>query len=127
MIAPEASRKRDCQSGAMTATKPPPTTTTAMTMLGGGGGRGIVCHDLTAYTGAKSVGLWQSEGNHTWRRTAAMYLLDCMGGMTTPPPPLLRRIKDHDGGLSLFLLLCLVFLPDASPTNGLTITTAMLP
>jgi hypothetical protein len=81
---------------------------------------------LTAYAGAESAGSWQDNGNRTWRWTTAMCLLDCMGGMTTTPSLLLRGIEDHDNGLSLLLLLssCLVFLPDASPTDGLTTTMA---
>ena len=55
-----------------------------------------------------------------------MCLLDRMRGMTTTPSLLLRGIEDHDGGLLLLLLLSSsrsVFLPDASPTDGLTTTT----
>ena len=71
-----------------------------------GPGRGfIACCDLTAYAGAKSACWWQDDGDHTRRRTAAMRLLDRMGGLTTTPSLLLREIKDHDGGLSSSLSL----------------------
>jgi hypothetical protein len=57
--------------------------------------------DSIAYTGAKSADSWRDEGDHTWRWTTMMCLLDRMGGMTMPPFFFLRGIKDHNGGLSL--------------------------
>ena len=86
--------------------------------------------DSTVYTGAKFAGSWRDDGDRTRRWTTGICLLDCMGGMTTTPSLLLRRIKDHDGGLLLSLWLSLllslhsVFLPDASPTKGLMTTAA---
>ena len=75
-----------------------------------GPGRGfIACHDLTAYARAKSACWWQDDGDHTQRRTAAMRLLDCMGGLTATPSLLLRESEDHDGGLSSLLSMLLLF------------------
>ena len=60
----------------------------------------IACRDLTAYTGAKSACWCQDEGDRTRRRTAAMRLVDRMGGLTRTPSLLLCGIEDHDGSLS---------------------------
>ena len=66
-----------------------------------GPGRGfIACRDSTAYAGAKSVCWWQDNGDRTRRQTAAMCLLDFMGGLRTAPSLLLCGIEDHDSGLS---------------------------
>ncbi len=66
-----------------------------------GPGRGfIACHDSTAYAGAESACWWQDDGDRTWRQTAAMRLLDCMGGLMKTPSLLLCGIEDHDGSLS---------------------------
>ena len=66
-----------------------------------GPGRGfIACCDSAAYAGAKSACWWQDYRDRTRRRTAAMRLLDRMGGLRTTPSLLLCGIEDHDGGLS---------------------------
>ena len=66
----------------------------------GNAGGGIARHDSTVYAKAESAGLWRDDGNCTRRWLTTMCLLDRMGGMTTMLSLLLRRIEDHNDGLS---------------------------